>query len=91
MVRHSRLLATGVAILLVMQIAISGGSTFPQAKAEGPSEFCHNTDGNFTVCPNSELEWSDVPAILIPESGAYLYADQADLDPAISCQNNKLC
>jgi len=27
----------------------------------GPSAFCHQTDGQFTVCPGGSQEWSDIP------------------------------
>ncbi|MCI0401743.1 MAG: hypothetical protein L0Y67_01345 [Gammaproteobacteria bacterium] len=47
----------------------------------GPSAFCHITDGSFTVCPDANDEWSDIPFIEFPESNSFLYADQADLDP----------
>ncbi|MFQ5933997.1 MAG: DUF3344 domain-containing protein, partial [Dehalococcoidia bacterium] len=49
----------------------------------GPSAFCHETDGAFTICPDSNEEWSDVPFVFFPESNSYLYSDQADLDPLV--------
>jgi hypothetical protein len=49
----------------------------------GPSAFCHETDGAFTICPDGNAEWSDVPFVHFPESNSFLYADQADLDPLV--------
>lgn len=52
----------------------------------GPSAFCHSTDGEFTDCdPQSagSEEWSDITPSFFPETGAFLYSDQADLDPLI--------
>jgi hypothetical protein len=45
---------------------------------------CHATDGTFTVCPSGGLEWSDVAPQFFSDTNSYLYADQADLDPARS-------
>lgn len=45
-----------------------------------PSASCHVTDGAFTSCPDGTQEWSDVTPQFFPESGSYLYVDQADLD-----------
>ena len=47
----------------------------------GPSAFCHETDGAFTICPDSNVEWSDITPAFFPESNSFLYSDQADLDP----------
>ena len=49
----------------------------------GPSAFCHETDGQFTVCPGGSQEWSDIPFAFFPESNSFLYSDQADLDPVL--------
>ena len=49
----------------------------------GPSIFCHETDGAFTICPDDNEEWSDIAPQFFPESDSYLYADQADLDPIL--------
>ena len=46
-----------------------------------PSIHCHVTDGDFTSCPDGNLEWSDVPFAHFPSANSYLYADQADIDP----------
>ena len=52
-----------------------------QAPAPGlPSVFCHVTDGAFTTCPDGTHEWSDVTPKFFPDTGSYLYVDQADLD-----------
>src|SRR5712664_3167446 len=52
-----------------------------QAPGPGrPSVFCHVTDGAFTTCPDGTHEWSDVTPKFFPDTGSYLYVDQADLD-----------
>lgn len=59
------------------------GSTRSAVTATGaPSSACHVTDGSFTTCPDGRLEWSDVTPQVFPQTNAFLYADQADLDPA---------
>lgn len=58
-----------------------------QAITVSPSAFCHETDGVFTVCPDGNQEWSDVASTGFTESGAFLYADQADKDPLKSIPN----
>jgi len=51
-----------------------------QASAQSePSDFCHVTDGAFTACADGSQEWSDVPFVSFPETGNFLYGDQADL------------
>ncbi|MCI0548245.1 MAG: thrombospondin type 3 repeat-containing protein [Candidatus Rokubacteria bacterium] len=50
--------------------------------AGGPSAFCHVTDGTFTNCPGGGREWSDVPVRAFPQTQSFLYASQADLNPA---------
>jgi hypothetical protein len=77
-------LALGFAILSVLV----GSSR--AADAGGPSTFCHVTDGTFTVCPDGNQEWSDVPLKTFPESQSYLYADQADLDPILGTPQSGL-
>ena len=57
--------------------------TFAQTVG-GPSAFCHETDGEFTVCPDGNDEWSDITPIFFLETDSYLYADQADLDPTLA-------
>src|SRR5437868_3990757 len=52
------------------------------AAVPGPSTACHVTDGTFTVCPDGKSEWADVPFRAFPDTHSFLYADQADLDPA---------
>ncbi|HEX5494982.1 MAG TPA: thrombospondin type 3 repeat-containing protein [Mycobacteriales bacterium] len=46
-----------------------------------PSALCHITDGSFSRCPDGSAEWSDVTPAPFDTSGAFLYSDQADLDP----------
>ena len=55
-----------------------------------PSKFCHVTDGAFTACPGGGQEWSDVPVLSFPQTQAFLYADQANLDPTLTSPNNTL-
>lgn len=70
-----------MAIALALVLSPSPPSATAQA-AEGPSAFCHVTDGNFTDCdagtPGNE-EWSDITPTVQPETGGVVYADQADL------------
>jgi hypothetical protein len=54
------------------------------SSAAAPSAHCHVTDGTFTACADGSAEWSDVPSHFFPRKEAYLYADQADLDPALA-------
>ena len=61
---------------------LTGGGVAPGAGAPA-SGHCHVVDGSFTSCPDGSAEWSDVPAHFFPATGAYLYADQADLDPVL--------
>lgn len=44
----------------------------------GPSAFCHITDGTFTTCTPSGLEWSDITPLpgLGASQGALVYTDQ---------------
>jgi hypothetical protein len=58
--------------------------------ANGPSVFCHETDGAFTICPDGNKEWSDVTPQFFPESNSYLYADQADLIPDVGIPGSEL-
>ncbi len=67
-----------VVIGLALFLPSSPRSGIAQA-TEGPSAFCHVTDGNFTVCPDSNEEWSDITPTVQPETGGVVYADQADL------------
>src|SRR2546428_1128899 len=77
-------------MLIVLVLAFSGAVIVPnhvgQARSEpskvASSTHCHVTDGNFTICPDGVTEWSDVPGKFFPDSQAYLYADQANLDPS---------
>lgn len=54
-----------------------------QVTTTGPSAFCHETDGTFTICPDGKSEWSDITPAFFPETNSFLYADQADLDPVL--------
>src|SRR5688572_14018486 len=58
-------------------LAWIAGSTL-DARAAGPSAFCHTVDGIFTDClggPTDE-EWSDIPADVFLMGGSYVSADQ---------------
>jgi hypothetical protein len=82
------LLAVPLCLALIAVTAIRGGAAPSRApvpaSAAARSGFCHVTDGTFTACPDGHQEWSDVPAKAFPAEHAFLYADQADLDPARS-------
>lgn len=57
---------------------------FGKAQSSGaPSARCHASDGKFTNCVDGTKEWSDVVPQFFSETGSYLYADQADLDPLL--------
>lgn len=71
------------ALCPIFSIGVLSALLFMIPVAAGQSAFCHVTDGTFTVCPDGNLEWSDVTPEFFPESGSYLYADQADLDPVL--------
>lgn len=80
--------------MLVMAVAVLvlllSGDRSSVGQVAGPSAFCHVTDASFTdptpdlgtTCQAGGAEWSDVAFELFPESQSFLYADQADLDPA---------
>lgn len=61
-----------------------------QVTTTGPSAFCHETDGTFTICPDGKSEWSDITPAFFPESNSFLYADQADLDPVLGIPDSPL-
>jgi hypothetical protein len=63
---------------LVFAFFVFFGTSTARA-ATGPSAFCHNTDGAFTVCPDGHQEWSDVAPQFFSNTNTYLYADQANL------------
>jgi len=80
----------GFAGLLFLVTLVSAQVAGPDdAFTDGPSAFCHVTDGAFTDCGvnNGVEEWSDITPSFFdvftdisgPESA--LYVDQADLDP----------
>src|SRR5205823_3102679 len=60
----------------------------PPAAGRRPSAFCHQTDGSYDDCPDGHKEWSDVPFLSFSETHSFLYADQADLDPARHTPNS---
>ena len=76
---------------LVLSVSLVGAQEAGPGDAftDGPSAFCHVTDGTFTDCDvnNGVEEWSDITPSFFdvfadvsgPESA--LYVDQADLDP----------
>jgi hypothetical protein len=66
---------------LVIRLTIAGILFVASGPAVAQSAFCHVTDGSFTACPGGR-EWSDVPARSFPATQSFLYASQADLDPA---------
>jgi len=72
------------ALLFFALEGLLNSSAYDQTSSH-PSAYCHVTDGAFTVCPiNGNQEWSDVPSRIFPSTGAFLYADQADLDPVLA-------
>jgi hypothetical protein len=73
---------SGFALLTVACLALPRYEAL--AQIAGRSAFCHVTDGAFTTCPDGTQEWSDVTPQFFPESGSYLYVDQADLDSGLA-------
>ena len=63
---------------------LTGGGVAPGAAQATFSAHCHVIDGSFTSCPDGSSEWSDVPSHAFAKTNAYLYADQADLDPTLA-------
>lgn len=81
-----RVSASGYVRAVLALVTILGGMVLvtPSSHgqpAAGPSAFCYVTDGQFTACSGGGTEWADVPVRSFPESQAFLYASQADLDP----------
>ena len=73
---------TPVLLVLAVGFALALSARPPSATAqfaEGPSEFCHVTDGTFTICPDESEEWSDIAPTVQPETGGVVFASQADL------------
>ena len=71
--------------LSVLMVPLSGlllGAVAQAPRSGAPSAFCHVTDGQFTVCPSGGSEWSDVPVQSFQQTQSFVYASQADLDPA---------
>lgn len=71
-------------IMLTFIMAIATTPGYTQETTGGPSPFCHETDGGFTICPDGNEEWSDILPQFFPDSGSNLYVDQADLDPSLA-------
>lgn len=80
----------GITLVALVSVGVvRAGDPGPgDAHTDGPSAFCHVTDGSFTDCdPNNIVEeWSDITPSFFdvfvnaaPDSA--LYVDQADLDP----------
>jgi len=70
------------ASLLLAGRALLGAVGPAEAVVSNRSAFCHVTDGAFTNCGAGHTEWSDVPPLVFAPTSSWLYADQADLDPA---------
>lgn len=76
-------------ILLTVSVVNAQVAGNSDAFTDGPSAFCHVTDGAFTDCKvnNGVEEWSDItPSFFdvfadVPGPESALYVDQADLDP----------
>lgn len=75
-------------LLLASFVPLSSGYASPASPfrttlaATAPLN-CLVLDGLFSTCPNSSAEWGSVPFTAYPATNAYLYAAQADLDPAL--------
>lgn len=69
-------LASGFTAAVPLAVAASAASN-------PPSAHCHATDGRWTTCPDGSAEWSDVTPQEFPATHSFLYADEADLDPAL--------
>lgn len=87
-----------IVLFLVLMVGVASGayaqvSGPSDAFTDGPSLFCHETDGIFTSCADGNMEWSDIQASFFdvfadavsPDSA--LYVDQADKDPERSIPN----
>jgi Nidogen-like/Thrombospondin type 3 repeat len=72
-----------VAIAAAAAFAFLPAGAANAAAPAPPSGHCHITDGAFTTCPDGAAEWSDVTPQFFPATNAYLWADQADLDPTL--------
>ncbi|MBI3443773.1 hypothetical protein HY008_03805, partial [Candidatus Woesebacteria bacterium] len=88
------LLSLGL-VLLVATYVKAGDPGPGDAFTDGPSAFCHVTDGSFTTCPDGGKEWSDITASFfdvfagLPHESA-LYVDQADLVPDKGTSESKV-
>ncbi|HEX5494549.1 MAG TPA: nidogen-like domain-containing protein [Mycobacteriales bacterium] len=65
----------------VANAATGGTGSAGTTGVNAPSAFCHVTDGSFDTCPDGNQEWSDVTPGEFSARHAFLYSDQADLDP----------
>ena len=65
-----------------------GQSWIFAAEGQGPSAFCHVTDGVFTECPGEGDEWSDIIGTEFTDEDdnlvGVLFVDQADFDPLLA-------
>ena len=82
MVQSGKVLLRATILSAILLIALSAPRSSVAQDGQGPSVFCHITDGTFNDCddqaPGSE-EWSDITPATFPETGGVVYADQADL------------
>src|SRR4051794_2407478 len=79
---RTRVRAAALAAVIGLVVVVAGGA--PAAATAPRSAHCHVVDGAFGACPDGSSEWSDVPAHFFAATNAYLYADEADLDPALA-------
>ncbi|MBI4084629.1 MAG: hypothetical protein HY431_01865 [Candidatus Levybacteria bacterium] len=83
------------ALVLSVSLASAQEAGSGDAFTDGPSAFCHVTDGAFTDCDvnNGVEEWSDItPSFFdvfadVPGPESALYVDQADKHPTRSIPN----
>ena len=76
-------------VLVPLTWLLAGAVTRTQSSGQ-PSAFCHVTDGQFTACPGGGSEWTDVPVQSFLQTQSFLYASQADLDPAAGSPSSPL-
>lgn len=84
---HHRMSGLTLVITMLCWFALGISSEREAGAQSTPSDRCHVTDGTFTTCPGGAEEWADVPFVSFPETNAFLYADQADLNPDQSSVN----
>lgn len=88
------------ALLLTTSLVFAGEPGPKDAFTDGPSAFCHVTDGSFTDCAvnNGGKEWSDITPsffdvffdVFHPGPESALYVDQADLVPNMGTSQSKV-